>query len=82
MKIRFLVIALVGKPVNADHSGEMFIFDFETYIFSYLFVSLLIKKELRKIIHFFSSFNKLVSFFYIPMFPMFVKFHFLFTLQP
>ena len=56
MKIRFLVIALVGKPVNADHSGEMFIFDFETYIFSYLFVSLLIKKELRKIIHFLSSF--------------------------
>ena len=67
MKIRFLVIVLVGKPVNADRSGEIFIFDFQTYIFSYLFVSLLILKKLRKI---------------IPMFPMFVKFHFLFTLQP
>ena len=47
MKIGFLVSVLVGKPFNADCSGELFfhLFIFMPIFCSYLFVSLLFLRK-------------------------------------
>ena len=47
MKIGFLVLVLVGKPFNADCSGEFF-FIFKLIFCSYLFVSLLALKKVER----------------------------------